>query len=461
MRGGQLGWGWLSVAWLLGMAGLACEPGADIEVRLERPTTAALDPYDPAAGVTKVRMVVRGEERGEEAIVDARPGVEVLRVEGFPAGEVDVEVFGFDAVGNVRAYARLERRSAEGGLSAEIPFRRNLAYVIHEPNSQQDAPEGLIYVLDVVTRTLVDRVRLEGASPRAVSISARGGRSLLVAVADGFDARVVELSTRDHSMTSIPLDARPDRVLAVENSDIGVALGGSRIAFIDFAAGRALDEAPDVGGRVLDAVMSPAGDRVLAAVDVFPPGLLEIDVARREVTGENVISNPAGIALDRRSSVAYLVSSESRAIVGYDLDSGRAAPLETTAGFAASMGSPSGPAAYSSHMVGLFAIRDARDGAQPRIYPFSVLGRAGSSAGIPTFFETRGIAADGPGRRVVVVGAGTSTLTAGLTVVDTELNELEPEFTNTLYPLDPDDVSGVFGGRQRYRPAGVAIIYGE
>lgn len=444
------------------LAGLvACEPGAEVEVVLERPPVPALDPFDPAAGVAKVRLVVRGDERGEEAIVDAAPGVERLAVESFPASEVEVEVFGFDSVGNVRAYGRAPRTSAEDAVSLDVAFRRNLAYVIHEPNDRQNAPEGTVYVLDVVTRTLVDRIRLPGRAPRALSISARGGRSLLVGLVDDFDPSLVEISSFDHSMSTISLEARPDRVLAVEASDVAVALGGGQISFVDLSTGELLDEAPDVGGRVLDAAMSPSGDRVVAAVDVFPPGLLDIDVRRREVGGENVIANPAGIALDRRTSVAYIVSSESSAVVGFDLETGRASPLESAPGLVASMGAPTGVAAYSDHMTGLFGVRDRRDGSQPAVYPFSVFGRAGGRDAIPTFFGARGIASDGPGRRVVVVGAGTSSLTAGLTVIEPEIDELSPDFTNTLYPLDPDDDGGAFGQRQRYRPAGVAIVYGD
>lgn len=445
-------------ALVLALAG--CEPGHDVRVELERPTLEALDPYAPAAGVTKVRMIVRGDERGEEAVVDASPGAERLEVLGFPAEQVEVEVFGFDRVGNVRAYGRLPRRDARGGLNARVGFRRNLAYFIHAPNPRQRSPERVVYVLDVVTRTLVDRIQLPGSSPRATSISARGGRSMLVTVTEGFDAKLVELSTLDHAMTSIELNVRPDVVLGVEASDVAVAVGGARVQFVDLDAGRLLDASLDVGGRVLDAVMAPSGARVLAAVDVFPPGLLEIDVERREVRGENIIANPGGVALDRRTSVAYIVSTQSRAIVGYDLESSRSSPVESAPGLVASMGSPTGRAVFSDHMAGLFAVRDPRDGSQPRIYPFSVLGRAGTSRGIPTFFAVRGIAADGPGRRVVVAGAGTSTVGAGITVIDTELDELEPSFTNTLYPLDPDDTSGTFGQRQRYQPAGVAVIYG-
>jgi len=445
----------------LALALAACEPAYDIEVRLERPTSSALDPFAPEAGVAKVRVVVRGNARGEEAVLDGAPGTEQWRVEGFPAEQVEIEVFGFDVVGNVRAYGRLPPRSTEGGLRATVPFRRNLAYVIHAPNPAQRAPESVIYVLDVVTRTLVDRVRLEGDAPRATSITARGGESMLVVVTEGFDARLVELSTLDHRMTSTDLEVRPDVVVGVEASDVAVAIGGSRVAFVDLAARAVLDGFVDVGGRVLDAAMAPSGSRVLAAVDVYPPGLLEIDVARREVRGENIIQRPAGIALDRRTSVAYVVSNETRAIVGYDLETGRSSLLETGPGIAASMGSPTGRAVFSDNMSGLFAVRDARDGSQPRIYPFSVLGRSGAREGIPTFFDVRGVAADGPGRRVVVAGAGTSTLTAGLTVIDAELDELAPAFTNTLYPLDPDERSGPFRVRQRYQPAGVAIVYGR
>jgi len=113
---------------------------------------------------------------------------------------------------------------------------------------------------------------------------------------------------------------------------------------------------------------------------------------------------------------------------------------------------------YSSHMNGLFAVRNAGD--RPRVYPFSIVARSGGRTGIPTFAGAGAIAADGPGRRIVVAGAGTSSLTAGLTVIETELDELEPAFTSTLYPRDPED-QGTFDQRERYRPIDLAVVYGQ
>ncbi len=439
----------------------ACDSTVSVNATLERPTDPNLDPFAPAAGVQKVRMIVRGPERTDEAAVDAPAGTDRLSISEFPAEEVSIEVFGFDEVGNVRAYGRLGRQRVDGSLSATIPFRRSLAYVIHARSEEQNQPEGLVYVLDVATRTLVDRIRLEGVRPRARSVTARGGESILVAGADGIDAFVDEISTLDHSVRRIPLNSRPDVVLAVPDRPLGVAVGGSRLAFIDFDEGREVEGGLDIGGRVLDAVIATSGLRAIAAVDIFPPGLLDIDLERRRVEGRNVLVNPAGVALDWRTDLAYVVSSENQGIVVVDMDTGRENNVQSAAGQAASMASPTGIAAYSDEMNGLFGVFDPGGTSQPQIFPFSTFGRAGGSRSIPTFFNPGGIAADGPGRRVVVVGAGTSTETSGLTVIEPEFNELAPEATSTLYPLDPDDRAGPFDQRQRYRPIDVAITYGQ
>ncbi|NJK88333.1 MAG: hypothetical protein HC923_02350 [Myxococcales bacterium] len=263
------------------------------------------------------------------------------------------------------------------------------------------------------------------------------------------------------------LPVRHDAVLSVEGTPLAVGLGGGQVSLIDLEQEAVVDVAGDIGGRVLDATMSPTGNRVLAAVDVFPPGLIdiEVDVRRRRlrgaVRGANVLVSPAGIALDRRNRIAFVVSSETTGVVAFDLDNGRSDLVRSTNDRPIAMASPTGVAAYSDELGGFFAVRDFRDASMPRVFPYSVSGRAAGFDGIPTFFGIAGIATDGPGRRVLLAGAGTSTLTSGLTAIAARFNELSPAATSTLYPRDPVDRGGGFDEPLRYQPRGIAIVYGQ
>ncbi|NJK88332.1 MAG: hypothetical protein HC923_02345 [Myxococcales bacterium] len=159
--------------------------------------------------MSALRCVLRGDERGKVAIYDVDPSGRRILAEGFPAKQVEVEVLGFDDSGNVRAYGRSLRAAIEGGASVEVELRRNLAYVIHRPwTSAEASPESIVYVLDVVTRTLVDRLQLPGDRPEARSISVRGGERVLVVTADGARTNLISIFTDDHRMTSSGV-ARP------------------------------------------------------------------------------------------------------------------------------------------------------------------------------------------------------------------------------------------------------------
>ena len=122
-------------------------------------------------------------------------------------------------------------------------------------------------------------------------------------------------------------------------------------------------------------------------------------------------------------------------------------------------------AVYSDKSLSVLAIQRNPAENISRVLSYSVLGRdgLGLANAVGTLSEPSGIAAGPGGRRVIVVSAGTSTRSAGLTVIDTDL-DLGPDGSTTRYPLDPDDTfvtPAGFTERQRYRPNKVAVLYGR
>jgi hypothetical protein len=441
------------------VAAVGCgEATHEIAVALTHATQAGLDPFAPEVGVVKVRVEVDGPEAHDDAVLDLPAGTESAVFSGFPTADpVNVRALGLDAVGNVVAFGRVDRVAVTEDVSLQFPLRRNLAYITHQPNPAQDRPEGVVYLVDIATRGLVSKVRLPGAAPVARGVSARGGDAILVTFEDGGEGKVGLISAEDGSVQTLALPRPQELTLGVSGRALGVAVGGGVVTFVDLEARTVVEQfARPVGGRVLDGVISAGGQRALVVVSAAP-GLIQIDLSARTVESLNVVPDPGGVALSRDGRVAYVTSSTERTVAAVDLENGRTRVLN---GFV----KPVGRAAYADELDAVLALDVSTENTPGRVLGFITSADEALTVdeGVRTLSVPTGIASDGVGRRALVVAAGTSTETAGLTMVETTAAAL-PAGASALYPTDPDDrfqVGPVELG-QRYQPADVAIVYGR
>lgn len=441
------------------------EEGRSLEVRLATSALPRLDPF-VSSSLRQVRLSVLGTETNDEVLLDIDLEARSVTFDDLVSDAVTVRVEGLDAADTVVAFGRAAV-DLELSDRVEVPFRRNLAYVTHRPEAGQDEPGRSIYALDLATRSLVEEIRLPGTAPVARSLSPRGGESMIVTWRDGAEGQVGLLSLADHTLgTVIRLPSVQDVCVGSEGSPRAVALGGGRISFIDFAAGSATDLGRPIGGRVLDAVASGDGRRALVAVDVAP-GLISVDLERREIEAQSFLPDPGAIALDAAGQVAYVTSRTVRQVVAFDLNNRRAITLP------GALAAPVDLAVYSEPLRAVVGVN--RDGVLGRVIALTVSvdgtvpGRTTPLEGaIETLEEPMGIAADGTGRRFIVVAAGSSTASAGLTIIDSSSNALQG--SGRLYPGDPDDTYPISSGspdrepvlgRQRYRPSSVAVAFGR
>lgn len=418
-----------------------------MNIELATPDIPELSAF--AGPVTKVRVTARTESGTDDTLIDLPSGTLSFSLRAFPAERARFEVEAFDALGRVRAYGRTDLVELRDGL--EIPLRRNLAYTVHQAGSGDDRPEAIVYAIDVVDRTLVERLRIPGEGVRARSVTAWGGRAMLFAAAlpvraaEDPPGMVAVLSTADHRFDVVMLEHPPDVVLAPDHGSVGVAVGGGLLSFVDFETLEVLGVPVSLGGTALDAGIAPDGRRALVAVDISPPGLIDVDLRRMEVIGSSVTPAPAGIAVDRRAGQAYVVSSEVDSVVAVDLPSGRASS------FSRDLVSAGGLAVYSDVMGGLVTVSE--DGPGSTLVGFSTFFGQPVPGSVVSFDGVTGLAMDGAGRHGVLVATGGPEGEPGWTVFDARFNEL-PEATSLAYVEDPVE-------RVRYLPRGVGIVYGD
>ena len=465
---------------MLVAAATACsdDGGIEVSVQMTASSLAALNPYAPEVGLEVVQVTVDGAERGDDATVSLAPSERTATVSGLPldgdSTTLTVRAEGLDAQGNLVAFGRGTAVDASGSVSLEFPLRRNLAYITHQPNAFQRDPENYLYVIDMATRSLVQKVRLPGIDPQGERVTARGGESLLVTYRDQGTGYLGILSADDHSWTSVELPQAQRVGLGVEGASIGVVAGGGIVTFVDLDAGEVVgrfpaENEPEIGGTVRDGVIAGDGRSALFILGGVTIGsVIFVDLDEQRVEPLDVVRDPAGVALGPDGRVAFVTSGIEPAVAEVDLRNGRVAQAN---GFVR----PVGLAAYSENMQAVLAL-DAEPAARrvlallPRANcPEDVTELCGQalplSDATPTTENPVDIAADGVGRRVLVVGTGTSTDSAGLTLIETfEGVQALPIGARTLYPGDPDDTFTLgrsFVGRQRYQPRSVAIIYGR
>lgn len=438
----------------------ACgEPTSTITVRLLSSTTEGLDPFDPDTGLAKVRISIDGPDQHDDAFIDRGPGGERTAIfDMIPSeAEVTVRANGYDAFGNVVAYGRVEKVALDGDVSVDVPFRRNLAYVIHQPVEGQDSPEGWIYVIDVASRTFVSKLKLPGTAPEALGISARGGDAILITYRDGGTHHVGVLSADTHEIKPLQLTQPQTLAVASPLSATAVVAGGNFISFLNLDGGMNEVFPMQVGGVVKDAAVSSDGSRAIVVLDT---AALDIDVTRREVKQLSVLPDPSGVALGLGGQVAYLTSSTEGTVAAIELEGSDAGVLPNGALARGVEG-----ATFSDEMQAVFGANVDQSNGSSRVVSFHVPTQTGLTLdeGTQALPAPAGIATGAGGRRVIVVSAGTSSATAGLTVIDTFPDAI-PDGSSTLYPLDPDDTFTSPGGavlKQRWRPRGVAVIYGR
>jgi hypothetical protein len=435
------------------------DPSAKITVNLSASTNAVLNPFDPSVGISKIRVRVDGPDQHDDAVIDLGLGQKEAVFEKFPVDlEVVVRADGYDAFGNTVAFGR-DELLLEEDVTVTLPFRRNLAYVIHQSLEGQKQPEAHVYLIDVVSRTLVTKVKLPGTAPRARGISARGGDSILVTYDDGASGFVGVLSADTNEVRAIPLMKQQALAIASPKSPMAVVAGGGSISFLDLDSGVNTPFPQPVGGVPMDAAIAFDGGRAIVVLD--SNAALDIDVDAREVKQLALIPNPSGVAIGFGGKVAFLTSSTEGSVGQVNLE-GQDANVIPGGAFVR----PVFGAAYSDEMQAVFGNSINPENRLGRTISFIVFPEPEGlplENGIQTLAEPATPSADGAGRRIVVVSAGTSSATAGLTIVDT-FTDAVPDGSSTLYPLDPDDTFLSPKGtllKQRWRPQGVAVIYGR
>ena len=461
------------VVLLIAALGVGCgDSSLQVAVELTTASRADLNPFTPSLGLEVVQVVVSGTERGEEAIVSLGPNDRTVSLSEYPAEDganLSIRAEGLDAQGNLIAFGRAPAVDSDGDVSVQFPLRRNLAYVTHLPNAGQRNPEQYVYVLELATRSLVEKIRIDGVAPRGDRITARGGESLLVTYRDQGQGYLGILSADDHTWRRVELPAAQTVAVGVEGKPIGVVVGDGRVTFVDLDAGVVVEEFPRVvGGTVRDGVISGDGSAALFILNADRGNVIFVNIEQRTVEPLDVVRDPAGVALSADGRVAFVASGIDAVVAEVDLRNGRVAQSN---GFAR----PVGRAAFSENMQAVLAL-DADPTARrvlallPRANcPQDVMLQCGQALPVsdatPTTESPVDLAADGVGRQVLVIGAGSSTAAAGLTLIETfaGIRQL-PIGARSLYPGDPDDtfIEGRnLVGRQRYQPRSVAIIYGR
>lgn len=502
----------LARAGLVSLSSLAAACGgaaeANITVKLLVSGLTDLDPFKANDRVAKVRLTVDGPERNDDAVRELSSSDRETTFELFPADrKVKIEASGLDALGNLVAYGRASDVQVDEDLTVEIPFRRLLAYVTHRPvcgggcnldqacvnlgqgytcrptvtgcnpacgndracvevrnvpacslkSTRSTKGPGLLYVIDTVTRTRIATVTLPGSAPRGLGVTTRGGEGVLVTYDDGVNGFVGYLDADDHQWTSIPLMRAQETALIGPGQKIGIAAGGGAIAFFDIDAKQVLKEVT-VGGSVLDAALGLGGRRAIVVTDV-ERGVVLADLEKQTVTPlGDVLSGASGVGVTEDGRTAYITSSSERELRSIDFE---------TAGvtsFAGAFAAPTGVSAYSDYGQSVIAVATPSGGGA-RALSFNVPNGMGDAfeAGVGTLPSPSDIVALPTGSRLLVVSAGTSSTTAGLTAIDAT-PEAAPDGSSVLYPRDPDESKTEPNGQvvhQRYQPFHVGVLYGH
>jgi DNA-binding beta-propeller fold protein YncE len=484
---------------------LACSSaGVTVDVTLAPPNKASLSPFDAAARLSFVRVQVDGSERLDEAAVDLAPGAQAASFVEFPVDrEVRVIATGYDELGNVAAYGEAEAVVESDDLAVAVPFRRALAYVIHRDICDGGCGEGFVcanpgdghrclaaaacecrdgevcgvtdigaqcvrpyggasagarrvYAIDLNTKALVDVLSLPVPDARAVSITAESGDGVWVTLEAPTQSSAVFLSSSTHEWSApLPLQLGAEHSMSARGLPYVVGSGGGFIRVVDRATGAQVTQVP-VGGRVRDGVIGGNDDKALV-VTSETLALLDLeDPASAVAVNPGDLPGSSGAALSADRRFAYVTSSVDGTVIIFDLVLGSSRVL------GGQFVVPVQNLVYSQRGEMLLGILTS----EPSVFvgAFNVPDQVGLPVdkAVGTLPLPTGVAVGPAGARVIVVSAGTSTGSAGLTLVDPVLGE-EPTGSTVSYLRDPTETYVERGAtlRQRFRPYKVAALYGQ
>lgn len=491
------------------LLGACSSSGVTVDVSLDAPQKSGLSPFESGSRLAFVRVGVDGADRFDEVYQDLDPGTRSASFTEYPVDRaVRVVANGFDELGNVVAYGELRTEVASDDLAIGVAFRRPLAYVIHRDicdggcaadevcgnsgdghrclpslegamcggcgttgqvcarldngprcvGTYAGGSQGVsrVYALDASSKALVDVITVPSPTMVPQSITNSGGDGVWVSFLDGGQPKAAFLSSSTHQWsTPFDLHAGAHYVIGAPGQPYVVAAGGGFVVAHAVEGGQEVRRVP-VGGRILDGVIGGAGDKVLL-VTSETLALLDLEVIEEAVAlnpGELIGS--AGVALSGDGRFAYVSSSSDGRIVAFDLISGG------SLNFAERFEVPVRDLVFSERGAMVLGLLTS----EPSVFvgAYSVPDQAAfpSDQSIGTLPLPGGLAASAGGSRVVVVSAGTSTGSAGLTVID-PVAGLVPTGSTILYPRDPTDTYTEGGNtfRQRYRPHRVAALYGQ
>jgi len=487
--------------------------GVTIDVALDLPTKDVLSPYHPSARLAYVRVTADGAERLDDVAKDIDLAARSVTFESYPVSRLTrVQVQGYDALGTLVAFGQLDAQVDTDDLSLTIPFRRTLAYVTHRDICDGGCAEGLvcanpgdghrcvtpaatgacgascnareqevcalpapmsgpacmrpygggargahvIYAIDVSSKTLVDVIDLPAADQTAVNITAKGGAGVWVTLASPGKSSAAFLSSATNTFApSVDLPNGIEYVLGSPDTKYVAGGGGGNLYVFDETTGAEARKVP-LGGRILDGVIGGGGSKALF---VTSAGLAQMDLEAPQEADPNSpgdVVGASGVATSDDGRFAYVTSGADGRVFVFDLVAGGSLLFENR--FLATVRNM----VFSAHAQIVLGIQV--NAPSQRVFAYSIDDRSGFPVdrGISILPEARGIASGALGRRVVIVSAGTSTGSSGLTVVD-PVPDQEPTGSTVLYPRDPTDsyLEGTVMSFQRYRPDRVAILNGQ
>ncbi len=480
----------------------ACGGGVDLTVELATSSAADLDPFQ-VPNLTTIRVRVDGTERTDDATRALGPGERSVVFEALPGDrEVRVQVEGFDSEGNLLAFGRADAVQLDGDVTASVPFRRHLAFVTHKPicdatcrtgevcadagEGARCVPEasgcagcgadqvcvmerrgptceraytgrskgpGVVYALDVMTRSLVRRIALPGTDPRGRGVTSADGRAMVLTWSDQGQGFVGLLSLDDGSLRALPMPVSQD-LAVLGPSGVGAAAGGGRVLIFK-EDGSVLADKP-AAGRALAGAVGAGGRRAVFAMSASP-GVLIVDLEdpAAPLIPPGSIAGATGLGLSEDGRFAYVASAEGEVYV-VDLVLGSQQQLGGSLPGAVQL------AAYSERASTVVGVQNRPEDNVSRIIAYSVAGLSALDETVGALPRPEGLAAGPGGRRLVVVSVGTTTRTAGLTVLDVDQQD-GLDGSTVLYPSDPEDSFPAPGGLgyQTYHPHRVGTIYGR